>query len=324
MSIVTSSQIRSNAMNCSLCLLASMAAFTFGCSNDFAPYSQLDSLRVLAVQSEPPNPLPAEPALMSALTFAPAGQAVSHQWSWCPVAARASDSYNCPLDESAAAQFLGAPVPPFDLGTAPTANLTNPFPVATLTALCGEGVNTGGYSAGIDCADGFPITVVLDVRAGAASLRAGFVVRLPASSPPILNRNPNFDGLTLGGTELVPGGPVTLAATPGKPLDLVARLAADAAELRSIPATEGDPGQRLERLALSWFADAGKFDKDRTVFIDGVAPLDQAAVNPWTAPKEEAWPTGPVTFHVVVRDDRGGVGWVSRQVQLQVQAQVHP
>ena len=296
-----------------------------GCSGDFAPYSELDRLRILAVQSDPATPMPGETAVLSALAFAPAGDSQSYHWSWCPVTAQASQSYACPLDQIAANQVFsaivdpsgGGVIPSLDLGTTPTASLTNPFPVAALSALCAVGLESQGFAHALDCEGGYPIMVTVDVNTASSSLRAGFVIRLPSESPPTINRNPNPAGLSLAGVQL-DDQPATIVVSPSQTLDVRAQIPADASEIRALPAAEGPLGQRLERLTASWFADRGRIDTDRTVFIDGVSPLDQTSINRWTAPDAHSWPPdNRVQFMLVLRDDRGGVGWLVRQVVLE-------
>jgi hypothetical protein len=296
-----------------------------GCSNDFAPYSQLDRLRILAVRSEPATPLPGETATLSTLTFAPAGETPTYHWTWCPVTAPASQDYACPLDQAAADRVFAGVVdtgasptlPSLDLGDAPTASLGNPFSISGLSALCATGLNSQDVSQGLDCEGGFPITVVLQVSTAAASLRAGFVLRLPSATPPPINHNPSPSGLSLAGIPL-DDPPVAILVSPAQSVDLQAQIPVDASELRPIPAAEGPPGQRLERLSASWFADAGRIDKARTAFIDGVAPLDQTSHDRWTAPSAAEWPADNlVQFILVLRDDRGGAGWLVRQAILE-------
>jgi hypothetical protein len=303
-----------------LTILAGLAGL--GCSNDFAPYSQLDRLRILAVASEPAMPLPGESATLSALTFAPNQESATYHWTWCPVTASAASGYTCPLDQPMADQIFagalepGAPLPNLDLGDGPTAVFTNPFPIPALAGLCSSGVSFQGFSQKFDCDDGFPISVVLDVATSATSLRAGFVLRLPAADPPVINQNPGVLGLSLAGILLE--GAASIAVRPGQKVDLQAQIPIESIETRPIPPAEGPPGLRLERLTTSWFADAGRIDKARTVFVDGIATLDQMSHNLWTAPKAEDWPaSGVVQFQVVLRDDRGGEGWLVRQVRLE-------
>lgn len=299
-------------------------ALALGCGDDFAPYSQLDRLRVLAIKAEPATPLPGETALLSALTFAPGDEPVAHRWSWCPAPAPARDSYACPLDQVTAAQVLApyldpaAGLPSFDLGGAATAAFTNPFSAAGLVALCATGVAGAAYAQGVDCEGGFPVTLVLDASTSVATLRSGFVLRLPVETPPETNGNPLPAAITLAG-QVLADPPPTIRVAPGQTIDLGLDIPPAAAELRSIPAFEGDPGQRLERLTASWFADQGRVDTARTSFIDGETTLAETGRNQWTAPKATEWPaSGTVWFAVVLRDDRGGAGWLSRRVLLEV------
>jgi hypothetical protein len=296
---------------------------TPGCGDDFAPYSELDRLRVLAIQAEPASPLPGETALLSALTFVPGGEPAAYRWTWCPTTAPAGSSYTCPLDQATAAQLF-APyldpalgLPSLDLGSAATAAFTNPFSAPGLAALCATGVAGGAYAQSFECEGGFPVTVVLDVGTATATLRAGFVLRLPVGTPPEINHNPMPGTLALDGTVLGdPPQPVRVA--PGQTVDLAADIPPSAAELRSIPAFEGDPGQRLERLTASWFADEGRIETDRTSYIDGETSLAETGQNRWTAPDTADWPAdGAVQFAIVLRDDRGGVGWLLRRIVLE-------
>jgi hypothetical protein len=294
-----------------------------GCSDPFAPYSRLDRLRVMAMQAEPATPLPGEATMLSALTFAPAGETRVYHWTWCPVAAPAGGNYACPLDQVTAdevfAPYLdaGSALPSLDLGRVATATFVNPFPLATLASLCATGASSPIYTQGFDCEGGYPVTVVLDVETASASLRAGFVLRLPASATPEINRNPGLAGLRLAGA-LLDGPPAAIRVAAGETIDLTVDVAPDAVETRSIPASEGSPGQRLERLTASWFADGGSIDSARTSFIDGVASLVELSRNRFTVPSAAQWPAGGlVELAVVLRDDRGGVGWLSSRALLE-------
>jgi hypothetical protein len=161
--------------------------------------------------------------------------------------------------------------------------------------------------------------MVLDVTAGTQSLRAGFTVYLPTNSNPEPNMNPKIAEFSLGGLPLMPEEITTLTVLPGASLVASVSLPEDVAESRPIPQSEAGSGSRLERLTLSWFASAGRMEKDRTVFIDGVSSPGESTRNTWTAPEMGVWPPGPVFFYVVIRDDRGGVGWISHRVQLESQ-----
>jgi hypothetical protein len=297
-----------------------------GCSDDFAPYSDLDRLRILAVKADPATPLAGQAATLSALTFAPVGETIALHWTWCPVAANASDAYACPIDQATASQLfgafldssIGADLPSLDLGSGAYASLANPFSTAGLAALCASGLQSPAFARGFDCEGGYPVTVVLDAATSSDTLRAGFVLRLPAGDVAEINHNPSPTGLRLGGVSLL-DAPTLVRLAPGATVDLGLDVPAATPELRAIPPSEGPAGQRLERLTTSWFSSSGKIDKARTSFIDGVATLAEMSSNRFTAPAAEEWPAaGLVEFAVVVRDDRGGEGWLVRQVLLEM------
>ncbi len=281
-----------------------------GCSDEFEAYSKLSSLRVLAMRSEPAVPRPGQPARLQALLYSPGD--ISYRWSLCPVVAQAKDAYACPVGPEAAAAVFGAGLPAFDLGSAPEASLTHGLAPATLAALCAQGIATPGYAGSVDCDWGFPVSVVLDVQSGGQSLRAGFVVYLPISEAPAAdNQNPAILGLTADGVPVSDSMP----ALAGQSTGVVASLAADAAQTRAAFPFESGTELQLERLTFSWFADAGSWDKDRTSFIDGKTILAEAAANSWKAPDVLS---AQATFAVVVRDDRGGVGWIERKLPIGV------
>ena len=295
-----------------------------GCSDDFAPYSQLDRLRVLAIQAEPATPMPGQTTTLSALVFAPPGDSVATRWTWCPGPAPAAGNYACPLDQAQADQLfapaldpsVAAALPSLELGTAATASLKNPFALTALASLCATGLGSLAYAQSFDCDGGFPLTVVLDVATARGSLRAGFVLRLPVGPTPELNQNPVLAGFELGGLPLAET-PAPIVVAPEQTVDLRIDIPASASEIRSIPPAEGAPGQRPERLTVSWFADSGTIDVARTAYIPGQTSLDETSRNRWTAPAAGAWPPlGRVEFIAVLRDDRGGVGWLARQATV--------
>ena len=45
---------------------------------------------------------------------------------------------------------------------------------------------------------------------------------------------------------------------------------------------DGAAGDARERLFLTWFVESGDTDDERTSFIDGVVPLEDALENEWT------------------------------------------
>jgi hypothetical protein len=62
---------------------------------------------------------------------------------------------------------------------------------------------------------------------------------------------------------------------------------------------------RRESLRVSWFTSAGRFAEERTGRSEGEADVSFSD-NTWQAPA-----AGVARIWVVLRDDRGGVGWRS-------------
>jgi hypothetical protein len=69
--------------------------------------------------------------------------------------------------------------------------------------------------------------------------------------------------------------------------------------------------QRREAIRISWFATDGAFEHDRTGRAE-VEAKTSFSDNHWTAPTTK----GEVRLWVVIRDDRGGVGWGAYRVDV--------
>jgi hypothetical protein len=67
---------------------------------------------------------------------------------------------------------------------------------------------------------------------------------------------------------------------------------------------------RRESLRVSWFASAGRFAEERTGRSESEADVTFSE-NAWRAPA-----SGVVRIWVVLRDDRGGVGWQSYTLRV--------
>ena len=68
---------------------------------------------------------------------------------------------------------------------------------------------------------------------------------------------------------------------------------------------------RREAMRVSWFATAGRFEHERTGRAEDEAS-ELSTDNTWTAPDESM----ELRLWVVLRDDRGGVGWGSYRLQV--------
>jgi hypothetical protein len=106
-------------------------------------------------------------------------------------------------------------------------------------------------------------------------------------------------------TSCGPGVAVSTAdCCPGPTMDCTHPLGCTGAERYVVFDTQsGGLVDQREGIAVSWFATGGAFDSDAT----GRAGTDFQVTsdNGWQTPAA----SGPVTVWVVLRDDRGGVGW---------------
>jgi len=70
--------------------------------------------------------------------------------------------------------------------------------------------------------------------------------------------------------------------------------------------------ERQERITVSWFADAGAFAEEQSGSAEGAGGPDVAS-NVWTAPSLP----GEARLWIVIRDERGGVGWREYLVRVE-------
>jgi hypothetical protein len=297
-----------------------LAASLAGCGASFDSRTLLTKLRVLALQAAPVNPAQGETTTFTPLVYTPSDVALELAWSWCPLLGQANDGYVCPIAYDDAAAMLAtagvtATLPPFDLGAGPTASFTNPFSPDLLAALCEAGFD----GQALDCKNGFPIRLSARVSQGSASQVATTVVRLPLTAGAPSNTNPVLGGLSV---DLVAGTQVLDDAASGQVPrlhDSPLHVAVDDAQAETYGGSGLDGGVATlrETLLFSWFAELGDFHDNRTLFIDGVDSLADATTNTWTPPaaREDARATSRLI--VVVRDDRGGVGWTTATAALE-------
>ena len=305
-----------------LLALGLLVAGLGGCGGGFDSPTLLTKLRLLALQAAPVNPAQGDTTTITPLVYSPssATAALEWSWSWCPVLGQANDGYVCPVSYDDASVLLAsagvtAPLPAFDLGAGPTAAFSNPFPPDVLAALCAAGFD----GSPVDCTNGFPIRVSVRVTQGTSSQLGTTVVRLPIQAGAVSNANPAPGALSVD----LPSGTAVLddAGSVQVPRlqDNVLHVALDDSQAETYEGTGLDGGAATlrETLLVSWFAELGDFDHERTLFIDGVESLADATTDKWKPPatREDARPTSRLI--VVVRDDRGGVGWTSATASLE-------
>jgi hypothetical protein len=288
---------------------ACTAAALLRCSADFEKQSEIRKLRVLAVAAEPaelivqPDAGNAPSTTLAALAVEPSGAPIQTDFSLCAQQGQLpAPDYDCPGD-------AGIPLPPAGPQMA-RLDLNDPryrLVAAQLAAI--QGGADGGPDGGLAGASsgGIPVLLGLDATApsptdgGQQLLRAFTTVPLRLADPNLpINHNPQLTALQSNGAPLAASGSSTVRA--GAIVTLLPIPAPDAKEM-----TPAGP----ERLTYSFYATQGSLSALRSTDTTATGQPGIASVD-WTAP---ALP-GHVRIWVVVRDGRGGAGWLVRDVQV--------
>ena len=306
------------AIPTALCAALSLAA----CEPDFPPYNELEGLRVLAVRAEPPDLTVGKSARLDALIYHPEGQTPELSWSMCPWPSDPNDGFTCVVSQGLfdrawrEAKLKGA-TPSLALGTASTAELSFPGSAQDARNLCEALTRLLGSAATLppDCSTRFPWTVRLSTRLGAASIDTVKDVDLLIDPAMAENHNPTLTELRSEGAQSMVLDPtVESELRSGEDHGLRVGAAAGAVESYVPVPALGEPPQpaRNESLTFTWFVDQGSTDRIRSTYKDGVESLSEATHNVWQAPDTPSH----ARLFVVVRDHRGGVGFLERTVRL--------
>jgi hypothetical protein len=285
-------------VNTKAVFLLSLSLMAAACSDDFDPASRVSDLRVLAVSADQPFALPGSEVKLEALAFDPAARSLSWGWGVC-----IEGSSSLALDCLRALRFdsltIGQDQPRHILRVPET---DAPFVGVVVVACPGTIVagNTEGVPLACVGADDRPLPL--------SEFELGLKRIYLRDSQ--LNHNPTFDTLIWDGVPW-PEGEVrrdTCARTKDASCDaftehaLEARAAADAVE-KSI---DREQLPITEQVVVQLYATGGEFEDDVRVV--------EKPTNTWKARREDAGQR--ITFWFVVRDDRGGVSWISRQLDV--------
>jgi hypothetical protein len=303
-----------------LWLLAAVALL-WACANDFEKQSEVRKLRVLAVAAEPAElivqpdagALPA--TTLTALAVEPNGAQVATGFSLCDVQGQLlAPDVACPGDAGLPLPDAGPQSARLDLNDprvqAIVSQLTPGQDAGTGDAGTGDAGSPGSLAAGVALVVGLEATAsanpvtpssspVLD--GGPQSLR-GFTsvpLRLAAADRPI-NHNPQLVDLQANGVSIAADGTTRIRASA-------------IATLLPVPASDAKEPTPAgpERLTYSFFATDGSLSALRSTDTTSTGEPGTISVD-WTAPSHP----GSVRFWVVVRDDRGGAGWLIRDLQI--------
>ncbi|MFK7926541.1 MAG: hypothetical protein AB8H79_00015 [Myxococcota bacterium] len=266
---------------------------------DLPQESNLDRLRILAVRATPAEPSPGDEVTFEALTFAPDAHAVGLLWTLCQ---NPADCPSTEFRESAAARVQAgeADLAAGLFGVQPGPTPSYQVPIGVL-----DPVPEPQRREGIEVSIGI-LGVDLDEPSSTEEWGRKAV---PISESAAPNRNPDLDGITVDGVEHVVGDPIRVSA--GEGIDLDTLPADTAAQTYTYINTSGETETREEALQMSWYSDIG------TINIDdgpgGGLGNDGEVQGDWIAPDGAA----EGVLIAVVRDGRGGTGWLSFDVVVE-------
>jgi hypothetical protein len=236
--------------------------------------------------------------------------------------------YGCAISPDELAHMLSGSGASFsyDLGSAEVAAFPHQLTPEVIGAICSAplGPEQQDVSGMLDCSQGLPLSIGLQISAGDQQVTAFKEVFLTASADEATNQNPSLGSLYIAqegdprvdGVELLEGA-ADFTALTGESYPISVDVPATAAEHYSAisPAT-GELQERREILTLTWFVEAGEMDSQRTRFIEGAVGLEMLEDNMWKMPLAAEYDGDQSLVTLVLRDDRGGVAWTSRGVSV--------
>jgi hypothetical protein len=296
--------------------VAAVAAVVLAASGACAPdLGNKDSLvtrvRVLAIKGEPAEAAPGDDVAYSVLVASPDGTVTGAAIAWATCAAPKPLGENDVVPAACLDDGHGDDVRPLGVGT--SASAFGASLPADACALYGPETPSGDFRPrDPDVTGGY----YQPVRASLASDAAIHLQRVAcklANAPAdvatefakryVKNANPHLDVAF----------PARVAS--GQRVELTASFGADGAESYVVfdPASQS-VAVRRESLRVSWFSSAGTFDADRT----GRTAEESAtsSTNGWVAPKASGPDALVVHLWVVVRDSRGGIDFVAKDLAV--------
>lgn len=282
-------------------------SFLSGCSVlEMAQTWQLDRLRILAAQAEPPEAQPGETVVLKSLTFIPEEQSIeSVIWFGClPTDAT---SFGCTLDPELMESFDDQPEDPEEqlvlfeqlqeagfLGVEPDFPPTWTIPENALDGLEEED-KIEGASAFIN------ITAIPSDSQSQEDIELAYR-RMPVSLNPQPNQNPELTHFLINDIEYAEDEIFQAKAGESYNIDII--LSDDSVEDYPYINLSGVEEIRTEEPYFTWYAEGGEFFQ-----YFSLHPFSEVE---WTAPAESH--LGKII--VVARDRRGGMSWSWLQVEV--------
>lgn len=266
------------------------------CAKEMDPPSRIEELRLLAVEADQPFSLPGDEVKLTALAIDPAQRTLSWGWGLC-IDAASSQAVDCLHTLQFESLTIGTNLTTHSL----VVPETNAPSVGVAVVVC-PGTIAKGTTATMPIACLDEHGVALDISAFELGLKRIY------RRDPVLNHNPVITSILWDGQPWAEGEIKRDTCTRMKDAacDELAEhtlsvLSPEAAEA----STDASGAAIKETAVVQFFATGGKFE-DEVRFYDD-------AHSKWRARVEDRGKLQ--TFWFVVRDDRGGVSFTSRQAQ---------
>jgi hypothetical protein len=250
-----------------------------GCTNDFAPQSDLLGLRVLALVADPLELAPGESVTIRPRDYVPAGSSIAAQrWTFCPLSAGSVSAYACA-------------VPQCEVDLVPAADGTvtaNPTQIITQCLGAAGGTLPASLPAQI-------LTVFRYRIATADGASRDAVLQIPQwtlQPPPDPNLPPIISGVEIGGVPAQVGVPTPPLPVNGK---LAVRLLIDPLSVQTYVDAAGQT--QTETMTGYFYSTAGRFSNGLATGVDTSVDLEGTNLLPGQT-SAEVW--------IVALDLRGG------------------
>lgn len=268
-----------------------------GCDPDFEPASRVTELRVLAVQADQPFALPGQQVQLRALYHDPLGRDLSWGWGLC-----FDETSSLAIDCLRALSFES-----LTIGAAHSEHRVeipdNGAPYVGVVVIVCPGSIVSGDTLGVPVACVDPDGRPLPREQFELGLKRIYV------RDPALNQNPTFSELLWDGAPW-PDDEVKDTACTRVEDGVCTAWAEHTLELRAPDAAEQSVDREghplAEQAVIQLYANGGEFGDDLRIASD--------ARTTWRARGGDAGKV--VTLWFVLRDDRGGVSWLTRSLRV--------
>jgi hypothetical protein len=268
------------------------------CTPDFDEIWQVKDLRILALRADPPEVLvassaiPPPPVHLTALVVDPSAPEEPVEWQLWACSAEKS---NCL--EAKAQELVKA-------------DQTRPDHIAADFVLGPELLKAALQADPLKGFGGVPVMIDLSVSRGGFSARGVKRLVYGTFSPP--EKKPNRNPSIALGMGLFPNV-VDIAA--GETMTFNPQSPEEDKEKYLVATFSGGSRELTEYLSYSFFATSGKFS-DATTGGKPSPFITNKKVTDLTSHWTSAIPAQDATIWIVVRDDRGGSGWIAGTVRV--------